>query len=834
MPSDPLAQRAPAWWTDGYVPKHLIEAQSSRLSGVATYAVAPALLAGFGVAMSTSQAAASTPQPPQPGSNAQRSTLRPAGAEPAKGKAKPAAAQSASSCQVNVGLGLGGWRTPLSTAYTVTSPFGMRMHPIHKVERLHSGVDLSSHRNDPVLAAADGVVARSGPYGGLGNSVEIRHAGGITSIYGHLDSIAADLRPGTQVSAGQQIGVEGATGDATGVHLHFEIRVDGKPVDPIPFMQQQRVSLDGRPGSAVTVAFAGAVPAYGAPRRASLVNPAVSIPQDVLALYNAAAQRYRIPWNLLAGIGMSETAHGRTSAVSSAGARGLMQFMPGTWKTMGVDGDGDGKADINNRADSVMSAANYLTHSGVANGADGVRRALLAYNHADWYVNDVLFYSAAYAGAGNAGAVPAAVEASPDQSPVPTPSKNAAVAKAALKPSSGKRSFEQVAFAVPAPGSPRKASLAKKAQPIPRAMLERYVVASQKYHVPFSVLAGIGMEESAHGRGTTASPDGAKGPMRLTPATWKTVGVDGNGDGRATIGDASDSVMAAANYLSRAGAAGGPTALRRALFAYHHAQTYVNDVLYYARVYSGGGGPVDHGTFTITDMPSAAPGAGTAAPVCGPPALDTAAVVDWAKSQLGDTHRMGATGPDAWDASSFVQSAYDQTHVSLPRTAQQQRDWLAGGKGVRVVPGRERAGDLIFVDSYRGPKRIGNVLIVVDPVKKIAIAASDPTKGVSYRGYADARKKHHIFETWRVSPTTAPAPVVAMPTAPAAGQVDQTATRGKHSASAKAHSKTHSKAEQRRRVNAPVKQDEKRSTRHRHHKHTNGGESYQKPANTHR
>ena len=70
-----------------------------------------------------------------------------------------------------------------------------------------------------------------------------------------------------------------------------------------------------------------------------------------------------------------------------------MQFMPATWALYGVDGDGDGRADITNDADSAMSAANYLTASGVSAGEDGVRRAIFAYNHADWYVNDVLYYA---------------------------------------------------------------------------------------------------------------------------------------------------------------------------------------------------------------------------------------------------------------------------------------------------------------------------------------------------------------------------------------------------------------------------------------------------------
>ncbi len=124
-------------------------------------------------------------------------------------------------------------------------------------------------------------------------------------------------------------------------------------------------------------------------------------------MYVAGADRYHLPWALLAGgIGMEETVHGRARAASSAGAQGLMQFMPATWGgRYGVDGSGDGIADIRNDADSVMSAANYLTAAGgvASGGPDGVRRALFAYNHAQWYVNDVLFYATAYGGGVIAG-----------------------------------------------------------------------------------------------------------------------------------------------------------------------------------------------------------------------------------------------------------------------------------------------------------------------------------------------------------------------------------------------------------------------------------------------
>ena len=137
------------------------------------------------------------------------------------------------------------------------------------------------------------------------------------------------------------------------------------------------------------------LPSVGSPRRASLRNPPLPVPARIKNLYAAAATRYRVPWALLAGVGMEETAHGRNTSTSSAGARGLMQFMPGTWRIYGTDGDGDGRAIITNDADSVMSASHYLATTG-ATRASGVRKALFAHNHATWYINDVLYYAHHY------------------------------------------------------------------------------------------------------------------------------------------------------------------------------------------------------------------------------------------------------------------------------------------------------------------------------------------------------------------------------------------------------------------------------------------------------
>ncbi|HEY3408187.1 MAG TPA: bifunctional lytic transglycosylase/C40 family peptidase, partial [Propionicimonas sp.] len=171
-----------------------------------------------------------------------------------------------------------------------------------------------------------------------------------------------------------------------------QIRID--PCSAYP----DQVNTDITGGEEAGVGFE--LPRWGSPRYQSLRSHAQTIPTHIKALYVAAGGRYQVPWQLLAGIGMAETRHGRNNQTSSAGAQGLMQFMPRTFAGYGVDGNGDGRRDIHNDADSIFSAANYLTASGVTRGTTGVIRALWAYNHSVSYRNDVLFYAWAYAGHG--------------------------------------------------------------------------------------------------------------------------------------------------------------------------------------------------------------------------------------------------------------------------------------------------------------------------------------------------------------------------------------------------------------------------------------------------
>ena len=146
----------------------------------------------------------------------------------------------------------------------VTSGFAMRFHPIHQTWRAHLGVDYGAPVGTPVRTVGDGVVEFAGVQGGFGNVVFIRHNSSDTTVYAHLSRI--DVRKGQSVSQGQRVGAVGATGWATGPHLHFEFRVNGRHQDPLtvarrseglPLTAESRPAFD-RLASATRVKLAAA------------------------------------------------------------------------------------------------------------------------------------------------------------------------------------------------------------------------------------------------------------------------------------------------------------------------------------------------------------------------------------------------------------------------------------------------------------------------------------------------------------------------------------------------------------------------------------------------
>lgn len=145
---------------------------------------------------------------------------------------------------------------------TLSSSFGFRFDPFTRWPAMHQGQDFSGRRGEPIRAAAPGRVVRAGWWAGYGRAVEIDHGRGLTTRYGHMSAL--DVRAGQRVERGDSVGRMGSTGRSTGTHLHFEVRVDGRAVNPRPFLEASadvleiqgsiRERIDGqsarRPGNA--------------------------------------------------------------------------------------------------------------------------------------------------------------------------------------------------------------------------------------------------------------------------------------------------------------------------------------------------------------------------------------------------------------------------------------------------------------------------------------------------------------------------------------------------------------------------------------------------------
>lgn len=169
------------------------------------------------------------------------------------------------------------------------------------------------------------------------------------------------------------------------------------------------------------IAFGSPTVAEGAGQSSPSAAAVAGIPPDYLSLYKRAAARYGLDWAILAGIGKVECDHGRDpdpsctkeGATNSAGAGGPAQFLAATWSQYGVDGNGDGAIDRWNPADAIFGMANYLH----ASGAPGdYRKAIFAYNHAGWYVEEVEHWASVYRGSASSPSSPASPSA-------PTPSE---------------------------------------------------------------------------------------------------------------------------------------------------------------------------------------------------------------------------------------------------------------------------------------------------------------------------------------------------------------------------------------------------------------------------
>jgi murein DD-endopeptidase MepM/ murein hydrolase activator NlpD len=153
---------------------------------------------------------------------------------------------------------------PVKTNVEFTSGFGVRSDPFRAGAAMHPGIDLAGSYGTPIFATADGTVLRAGwNSGGYGNLVEIDHGRGITTRYGHMSAILVSA--GDHITRGQQIGRMGSTGRSTGNHLHYEVRIDGRAVNPIPFMRSTDyvLAMQHRAGAASMDAVAVGGPTGG-------------------------------------------------------------------------------------------------------------------------------------------------------------------------------------------------------------------------------------------------------------------------------------------------------------------------------------------------------------------------------------------------------------------------------------------------------------------------------------------------------------------------------------------------------------------------------------------
>ena len=143
---------------------------------------------------------------------------------------------------------------PVANA-TYSSGFGVRSDPFHGGAAMHAGIDLAAPAGTPIYATADGTVDRAEWFGGYGNMVEIDHGKGLQTRFGHLSRML--VQPGAHVRRGTLIGLMGSTGRSTGSHLHYEVRIDGRAVNPVPFLQSADYATAMQARTAAGIAMGG-------------------------------------------------------------------------------------------------------------------------------------------------------------------------------------------------------------------------------------------------------------------------------------------------------------------------------------------------------------------------------------------------------------------------------------------------------------------------------------------------------------------------------------------------------------------------------------------------
>ncbi len=306
--------------------------------------------------------------------------------------------------------------------------------------------------------------------------------------------------------------------------------VEAKDPKPAPTPEPEAVPDGGTVPAPPAAPFA--IPYVPSPSCSPAAVPAILVP-----IYQRAAAAYALgPQGpaVLAAINEIETAFGTNLNVSSAGAVGWMQFMPETWEAYGVDANGDGIRDPFDPEDAIHAAANYLSASGFPEDTYG---AIYAYNHADWYVADVLAGAACYG------------------------SLNGFASSFALTP---KLQVLRCEAAKPW----RKA--------LPTEYLNAFEAAAARYGLGSDgvwALAAVARLESNFGKGMGKAQLESSGPLGLDGSEWQRYAVDGDGNGRIERADPDDSASTLARLIwSRGG-------LRAGLFSHNQASWYVQAVL---------------------------------------------------------------------------------------------------------------------------------------------------------------------------------------------------------------------------------------------------------------
>ncbi|MGZ8665788.1 MAG: lytic murein transglycosylase, partial [Solirubrobacterales bacterium] len=299
---------------------------------------------------------------------------------------------------------------------------------------------------------------------------------------------------------------------------------------------QQNGGVGASPAGTNPFPLSTPTPSFGVPGAASASCITTSPPPGLLPIYQRAAATYSLgpqgP-SVLAAINQIETNFGELNHVtSSAGAVGWMQFMPSTWASYGVDANGDGRRDPYDPEDAIFAAASYLRASGMPEDTAG---AIYAYNHADWYVSEVL------ANAGCFGSLDGS--------------------SFTLEPQI------QVLTCKPAKGWDGK---------IPSDYLSAFEAAAGRYNLGRRgvwALAAVARLESRFGRGMSKAELRRSGPLGLDPTEWRRYSVDGDGDSVVRHSSVGDS---AATLARIAWARGG---LKAGIFTHNQAQWYVQEVL---------------------------------------------------------------------------------------------------------------------------------------------------------------------------------------------------------------------------------------------------------------